>query len=883
MENFEYKVSVIVPVYNVENYIRDCLNSLINQTIPKSDIEVLIINDGSTDNSLEICEEYARLFPFFKVFSKENEGLSATRNYGIKRAKGKYLMYIDSDDMYTSDTVKAVTDFFDTVYDEVDVVCYKDQPYNNGKKMPLHFRYNYLKKSGVYDLNMFPYILQTRVSVAVKNLFEDNILFYEKEKVSHEDLIYNNENVKRKMKIGFCNQGEYMYNRSNESSIMHTSFVPMYLFNGCLDYYEKLFDQYSDGVPKYYQAMYFHDISWKIKENILMPYHLQGREYESAVKRLKLLLDRVDDEIILTCPSTDNFHRHFFMNWKHDKVDCTVVAKNGLVCVEKQGREIFKQQKFEICLYKLQIENKCLRMIAFVKSALFNYMEKPKVYVVIKNAQGQSIKYNLELKLSSESYYHTKVQTNNFWQFVFEYYIDEIQSYWIEVEIDGVAYPTYYWFAPTCPYANEIKNYNAIYGKYTIDFVKNIFYIKKHSIEEMTLLRENKTSRYMGTDGSVYSVRYAADNMVNKEIWLYYDCLGVNKDNGWFQFVNDYGKDDDIERYYVNANDRTPEMEKYAKSIIKFGSFEHKILYVAAKKIITAYVETENICPFKKTERVFFADIAHAQVIYLQHGILHAHLPWKYSPARIEADKVVVSSNFEIDNLVNIYKFKKEDLIPVGMARFEMMNRTKRPIRRILFAPSWRNYLIGPRNGNQWIYMDEKFVKSDYFTNFNEFLNDPRLENVLANNNVYLDVKLHPIFVPYKKYFDHINPHVSFVGDEVVDDEYSMYITDFSSYVFNFAYMNRYILYYVPDWIQFISGMNQYRELDLPFEKAFGPLVKEGKAAICEIEEAINSDFTPKKIYKERMSKFFLPMENNREKLYEYMTKRDDVKLEGSK
>lgn len=870
MEKFEYKVSIIVPVYNVEKYVRDCLNSLVNQTMPKSDMEVLIINDGSTDSSLEICQEYERMFPFFKVYSKENEGLSATRNYGIRRAKGKYLMYIDSDDMFAPDTVKAVTDFFDTVYDEVDVVCYKDQPYKYGEKMPLHFRYNYLKKSGVYDLNKHPYILQTRVSVAVKNLFEDNILFSEKEKVGHEDLIYNNENVKNKMKIGYCDNGEYMYNKSNDSSIMHTTFVPMFLFNGCLNYYEDLFNQYSDEVPKYYQAMYFHDLSWKIKENIMMPYHLQGADFDSAVQRMKSLLDRVDDEIILTCPSTDNFHRHYFMNWKHDSVDCTVVAKKGLVSVEKKGRDIIKQQKFEVCLYKLQIENENLRMVAFIKSALFNYMEKPRAYAVIKKVDGSCIKYNLEMELSSESYYHTKVKTNNFWQFDLEYPIKEIESYHIEVEIDGINYPTYYWFAPTCPYSNQIKNYNAIYKEYTIDFVRNVFYIKKHTLEEMQSIRENKSNKYAGTK-NVYPIRYAADNMQNKRIWLYYDCRGVNKDNGLYQFENDILKSDGIERYYVNANEMTLEMKSYGKNVISFGSLEHKILYSVAEKIITAYVETENICPFNKTERAFFADIAHAQVIYLQHGILHAHLPWKYSPARIEADKVVVSSYFEVNNFVKNYKFKKENLIQVGMARFDMIDRSKKTIRRILFAPSWRNYLIGPRNGNEWMYTDEKFIKSDYFNNFNEFLNNPRLEEVLASNDVYLDVKLHPIFVPYKKYFDNDNPHVKFVGDEVIDDEYSMYITDFSSYVFNFAYLNRCIMYYVPDWMQFISGMNQYRELDLPFEEAFGPLVTNDEDAIVEIEKAIKNNFSPDKLYMERMKHFFLPIENCREKFYKYL------------
>ena len=159
--DYEYKVSVIVPCYNVEDYLADCLDSLVNQTIDKDQMEILCINDGSTDNTLSILREYEEKYTNVKVFTKENEGLSATRNYGIKRAKGKYMMYIDSDDMFTLETVEKVTDFFDTVYDKVDMVTFYDQPYTNEINLPVHFRFDhYLKKDGVYDLNKYPYICQ---------------------------------------------------------------------------------------------------------------------------------------------------------------------------------------------------------------------------------------------------------------------------------------------------------------------------------------------------------------------------------------------------------------------------------------------------------------------------------------------------------------------------------------------------------------------------------------------------------------------------------------------------------------------------------------------------------------------------------------------------
>ena len=120
---FEYRVTVIIPVYNVEPYLKDCLDSLVAQTIPQEDMEVLMINDGSTDGSLEICEQYAEAYENFKVLSQENQGVSAARNNGIRSAKGKYLMYLDGDDTLSEETVENVIDFFDEHYDEVDLVA----------------------------------------------------------------------------------------------------------------------------------------------------------------------------------------------------------------------------------------------------------------------------------------------------------------------------------------------------------------------------------------------------------------------------------------------------------------------------------------------------------------------------------------------------------------------------------------------------------------------------------------------------------------------------------------------------------------------------------------------------------------------------------------
>ena len=97
------KFSIIVPVYNVEIYLKDCIESILKQTF--ENYEILLIDDGSTDRSGLICDEYVSLYPRITVIHKENGGLSDARNVGIEKAKGEYLVFIDSDDYIENGTL----------------------------------------------------------------------------------------------------------------------------------------------------------------------------------------------------------------------------------------------------------------------------------------------------------------------------------------------------------------------------------------------------------------------------------------------------------------------------------------------------------------------------------------------------------------------------------------------------------------------------------------------------------------------------------------------------------------------------------------------------------------------------------------------------------
>ena len=100
--------SIIIPVYNVENYLRDCLDSVLGQSF--SDWEAVCVNDGSTDHSVSILEEYASRDNRITVISQPNGGLSAARNTGLNAAKGDYVIFLDSDDWLEADALKTLSE-----------------------------------------------------------------------------------------------------------------------------------------------------------------------------------------------------------------------------------------------------------------------------------------------------------------------------------------------------------------------------------------------------------------------------------------------------------------------------------------------------------------------------------------------------------------------------------------------------------------------------------------------------------------------------------------------------------------------------------------------------------------------------------------------------
>ena len=113
-------ISIIVPVYNVEKYLRKCVDSLLTQDLSHEEYEIILVNDGSTDQSVTICDEYAAGHTNLKVLHQQNGGLSAARNSGVAVAQGRYVQFVDSDDYLEPNVLKTLVEKMET--DRLDVL-----------------------------------------------------------------------------------------------------------------------------------------------------------------------------------------------------------------------------------------------------------------------------------------------------------------------------------------------------------------------------------------------------------------------------------------------------------------------------------------------------------------------------------------------------------------------------------------------------------------------------------------------------------------------------------------------------------------------------------------------------------------------------------------
>ncbi len=192
-------ISIIVPIYNAEKYLRKCIDSLVNQT--KKELEIILVNDGSTDSTEQIIESYKD--ERIKNYKNKNQGIGKTRNFGIEKATGKYLMFLDSDDFLEKDACEVL--YNKAEINKLDIViCDFYKIYDNGNIEEEHqpsFKNTSLKDNpNILSENLAPWAKIYKRDLIVKN----NIKFIEN--LKYEDAPFVLEALDKAKKIGKIDQ-----------------------------------------------------------------------------------------------------------------------------------------------------------------------------------------------------------------------------------------------------------------------------------------------------------------------------------------------------------------------------------------------------------------------------------------------------------------------------------------------------------------------------------------------------------------------------------------------------------------------------------------------------------------------------------------------------
>ena len=334
------KVSVLIPVYNVSIFLEEAISSVLNQNL--EDIELICVNDGSTDNSLEILEKFAEEDTRVKIFSKENGGCGSARNMALSKASGDFVYFFDPDDRILPNTLKHT--YENAIENESDLVLFKATRFNdkgvyyNRTYMDLdnhfkdvdfdNFTFNYKDiKSFVLDSPYAPWCKLYRKSFI--DSYDD---FKFDLGVAFDDVPFHVKSLIRADRISFVNEYLYHYRFDNPNSVNHTSSNSFDIF--------KIINMVKSILEKEnkYDELYF-EFNKFLLYNI--NYYLVSSDSEEYFKMAKEEYSKVDLELVNQMPDVMIEKYHLVLN--HESYD---EFKYDFACVEYENKLNHLQNRY---------------------------------------------------------------------------------------------------------------------------------------------------------------------------------------------------------------------------------------------------------------------------------------------------------------------------------------------------------------------------------------------------------------------------------------------------------------------------------------------------------------------------------------------------------
>lgn len=896
----KFKFSVIIPVYNVEEYLEETVESVINQTIGFENIQLILVNDGSKDKSGEICNKYKENHPNNVVYiDKENGGVSSARNEGINHIKGKYVNFLDSDDKWQLDAFEKAYAFFEKHYDEIDIVSCRIMRFDAMiKNHPTEFKYkdgtrivDLHSEEDKYDIQLSASNVFIKAEEIKDKRFTDEVKF-------GEDSLFINKIIIERMKYGILSDVIYHYRiRQSDTSAVQTQLYNKSFYTDTVKKYhiglaEYCKEKYGEVYP-YIQSVIVYDIGYRISSPVYKEV-LNEKEQKEYFENLKTAFSNIDDEVIINHPVHKNNYKKFDAFKVKYGIDTLKELKFSKEPVGMFLGESRFCKNFTTTIINYTIENDTIYFEGLVAKWLF---EATKFDVSLTVKFGKS-SYTPELIDYPHNIYTSADEKKVFAQYMYKVALPlnlaknsrNKMSIFINYGEDSVKMKMVYGKFITDvskvekTYTAYENKYIAVFNKKSVEIIYPNHFFKTHYEYEKSLLEfiENyQDSKLPKKD--IEAIRHTAE--IRKKYWKY-KLFNPDKRKIWYisDRIDNAGDNADVFFRYLSA--RKPkgikpvfvigkdykEIDRLKKlgKVVFAGEDEALVYFLLADKVISSGASEFTINPFGIC-KPFVIDLYKFKFYYLQHGIACADLSGWLSRFKKNIYRFFTSSKREKASITDGNYLYTEEQVPLtGMARFDALRNN--PEKYILILPTWRRSITASYDDKtQSVYYDG-FVDTQYFKFYNSLINDERLLKAMRENGYKGKFCLHPI---------HKKQYIDFNGNDVFDinegfvnynDEFekaSVMVTDYSSVLFDFTYLRKAVVYSQFDKEKFFENQI-YDQGYFDYERdGFGPVCYDLDSTVNELIKLIENDCRPEKKYIDRMNEFYeFDDKNNCERIF---------------
>ena len=870
--------SVIMPIYNTGRYLDEAILSLLNQSIGFKNIQLILVNDGSLDQTEKISLKYQKIYPNNIIYIKiEHGGVSKARNIGIDYATGSYITFLDPDDKWESKAFSYILLFFKQ-HEDIDFVAARlkffeliegyhplDYKFYKTRIVDLTQEYNCIHISGPSSI--------FKSSIIKGSKFAENISFY-------EDAILINSLLLAKPIMGLIREAIYFYRKRADftsNTQNHNNEIDFYLYT-LKNVHQYLLDssqkRYNIALP-FIQFFIGYDILFRIPSYAYK--FLDRINFNKYCDKLESLLRQIDDKYILEQKILNYKMKIFVLSRKYHKdLRYDIILENESLIYCNHTLIDFKKNKNFIVWRILEIKDELLHLEGkdnfWMPRETFFYFCKignktffPKYYHYsgydFKNMygiieKGRVVTFDIPLEQINRQTFHFYISYNDI---IFE------------------LFPSLGWFTHIPPLINGYY----ISGNYIAKYINNSLTIFKNS-QELAQLFEEQYCKELEKEGKNNIIKLRKENInyrnkiKTKEIWIISDRPDKAGDNGeyFYRYLKVKNPKGIIPYFVIRKNCSDYKRLKQLGNVLNLDSEEYLNIFLEADKIISSMSNSWVDNPFGE-DRKYIRDLFHFDLIFLQHGIIKDDLSEYLNKLRKNYSLFITSTKKEYKSILNIkYGYNKNNVILTGLPRYDNLYRLSKIEKKeklLFIVPTWRMNIKGTINliTYESIHSDT-FKFTNYFNFYNSLINDERLISVMEKYNYTGIFCLHPSFSSQN--VDFTRNHKFSIKNKCNYQKYlikaSLLVTDYSSIFFDFSYLRKPVIYTHFDYEDY--RMNHYPKGYFDYEKdGFGFVSHDLKSAVNQIIKEIENNCLLRKKYLKRINKFFeYHDEHNNDRLY---------------